>query len=215
MSRLSVGSAALVAVGMMVLSGTASAQQTTRIEASDLETGCFGQASCEVEGVQLSVSSGTIAKKSLNGATGFGVSGGASGPEIDIGETLTVDAGEARNVLEIQFLFLFNGPEFGDKAERAKVFADGTGYALLVERTADDALATWTGPGTVSKCGATTASGTGCFKVTNPFPAAVSQLAFTAVAGSTPFSGAGSNNSDFSIGYVDLEEDNLINLLDC
>ena len=75
MSRLSVGSTALAAAGMMVLSGAAGAQETTRIEASDLESvGCFGQASCGVEGVELSVSSGTIAKKSLNGATGFGVS---------------------------------------------------------------------------------------------------------------------------------------------
>jgi hypothetical protein len=216
MSRLSVGSAALAAAGMMVLSGVAGAQETTRIEASDLESvGCFGQADCDVEGVELSVSSGTIAEKSLNGATGFGASGGASGPEIDLGETLTVDAGEARNVLEIQFLFLFNGPEFGDKAERAKVFADGAGYTLLVGRTADDASATWSGPGTVSKCGDTTASGTGCFKVTNPFPAAVSELAFTAVTGGTPFSGAGTNNSDYAVGYIDLEDENLINLLDC
>lgn len=216
MSRLSVGSAVLAAAGMMVLSGAAGAQETTRIEASDLESvGCFGQAGCDVEGVALSASSGTIAKKSLNGATGFGVSGGASGPEIDLDETLTVDAGEARNVLEIQFLFLFNGPEFGDKAERAKVFADGAPYTLSVGNTADDASATWSGPGTVSKCGATTASGTGCFKVTNPFPAAVSELAFTAVTGGTPFSGTGTNNSDYAVGYIDLEEQNLIDLLDC
>src|SRR5687767_12298965 len=95
MSRRSTVRAVLAAVGMMVLSGAAGAQETTRIEASDLESGgCFGQAGCDVEGVELSVSSGTIAKKSLNGATGFGVSGGASGPEIDLDETLTVDAGE-------------------------------------------------------------------------------------------------------------------------
>lgn len=218
MSRLSVVRAAVGAAGLavMVLPGAASAQETTRIDASALQSaGCFGQAACEVEGVQLSVSSGTIVSKVLNDATGFGVSGGASGPEIDIGETLNFDAGEARNVLEIQFLFLFNGPEFGDKAERAKVIADGTDYTLSVGRTTDDAPATWSGPGTVSKCGATTASGTGCFKVTNPFPAAVSELAFTAATGGTPFSGAGTNNSDYAVGYVDLEEENLINLLDC
>ena len=91
MSRLSVGSAALAAAGMMVLSGVAGAQETTRIDPSALQSaGCFGQAACDVEGVQLSVSSGTIVSKVLNGATGFGVSGGASGPEIDLGETLTV-----------------------------------------------------------------------------------------------------------------------------
>ncbi|HEU4516515.1 MAG TPA: hypothetical protein VFR77_04355, partial [Steroidobacteraceae bacterium] len=120
MSRLLVVRAAMGAAGLaiMLVSGAARAQQT-RIDPSALQSaGCFGQAACDVEGVQLSVSSGTLVSKVLNGATGFGVSGGASGPEIDIGETLNVDAGEARNVLEIQFLFLFNGPEFGDKAEK-------------------------------------------------------------------------------------------------
>ena len=218
MSRLSALRAALGAAGVaiMLVPGAARAQQTTTIDASALQSaGCFGQAACEVEGVQLSVSSGSFVGKELNGATGFGVSGGASGAEIDIGETLTVDAGEARNVLEIQFLFLFNGPEYGDKAEKARVYADGTAYTLSVGRGADDAPATWSGPGTVSKCGATTASGTGCFTVTNPFPAAVSALDFTAISGGTPYSGTGTNNSDYAIGYIDVEEENLINLLDC
>ena len=216
MSRRSTVRAVFAAVGVMVLSGTAGAQETTRIEASDLESGgCFGQPGCEVEDVELSVSSGTIAKKSLNGATGFGVSGGASGPEIDLGETLTVDAGEARNVLEIQFLFLFNGPEFGDKAEKAKVYADGLPYTLSVGNSADNASAAWSGPGSVSNCGATTASGTGCFIVTNPFSGPVSQLDFTAVNGGTPYAGTGTNNSDYAVGYVDLEARNVIQLLDC
>jgi hypothetical protein len=218
MSRLSVVRAALVAAGagVMLVPGAAGAQQTTTIDASALQSAsCFGQASCTVEGVDLSVNSGSLVSKTLNGATGFGVSGGASGPEIDIGEILTVDAGEARNVLAIQFLFLFNGPEFGDKAEKAKVVADGTTYYLSVGNGTDDAPATWSGPGAVEKCGATTAAGTGCFKVTNPFPAAVSTLAFTAATGGTPHSGTGTNNSDYSIGFVDLEEENLLELLDC
>jgi hypothetical protein len=218
MSRLSVARTALGAVCLAATlpSGAARAQESTRIDAAALEAeGCFGQAACEAEGVQLSVSGGTIAKKTLNGATGFGVSGGASGPEIDIGETLFVDAGDPRGVRAIKFLFLFNGPEFGDKAEIARVVADGTAYTLAVANKADDASAAWSGPGTVSKCGATTASGTGCFVVTNPFPAAVGQLAFSAVSGGAPFSGTGTNNSDYSVGYVDLEEPNLIELLDC
>jgi hypothetical protein len=207
---------AAVCLASALLAGAVRAQESTRIDAAALETaGCFGQAACEAEGVQLSVSGGTIVKKALNGATGFGVSGGASGPEIDIGETLYVDAGAPRGIRAIKFLFLFNGPEFGDKAEKARVIADGTPYTLAVANNADAASAAWSGPGTVSKCGATTSSGTGCFIVADPFPEAVGQLAFTAVAGGAPFSGVGTNDSDFSVGYIDLEDQNLIELLDC
>jgi len=219
MSRLSVVRAAVGAAGLavMVLPGAASAQETTRIDAAALDAvGCFGQATCEVEGVQLSVSSGTIAKKVTTGATGFGVSGGAAGSEIDIGETLSVDVGDARNITEIRFLFLYNGPEFSDKAEKARVTADGTDYVLSVANNADDAAASWSAPGaTVTKCGATTSSGTGCFVVTNPFPAAVGQLAFTAISGTTPFSGSGTSNSDYSVGYIDIENETVLDLLDC
>ena len=121
-----------------------------------------------------------------------------------------------RNITEIKFLFLYNGPEFSDKAEKARVTADGTAYTLSVANNADDAAATWSAPGaTVTKCGATTSSGTGCFIVTNPFPAAVGQLAFTAISGTTPFSGSGTSNSDYSVGYIDIENETLLDLLDC
>ncbi len=219
MSRRYMVRAVLAAAGLavMVLPGAANAQETTRIDASALDaSGCFGQAACQVEGVQLSVSSGTIAKKVATGATGFGVSGGAAGSEIDIGETLSVDVGDARNITEIKFLFLYNGPEFGDKAEKARVTADGTAYTLSVANDADDAAASWSAPGaTVTKCGATTSIGTGCFVVTNPFPAAVGQLAFSAIPGTTPFSGSGTSNSDYSVGYIDIENEALLDLLDC
>ena len=122
----------------------------------------------------VSTTGGVLAKKVLNGATGFGVSGGASGSEIDIGETLRVDFGQPRTVIAIKVLFLFNGPEFDDKAEKASVTADGTTYTLSVRRNADDARPTGLVRGTVTKCGATTSSGTGCFLITDPFPGAVS-----------------------------------------
>lgn len=224
MSRHVVVPAAVAAAGVMILSmaGSASAQEAERVEAAALEAnGCFGRAECEVGSVQLSVNSGTLAKKSLNDATGFGISGGAGGNEIDINEILHVEVDQARNVLAIKFLFLFNGPEFGDKAEKARVVADGSAYTLAVGRGADDAPATWSGPagtvfaGTVEKCGATTSSGTGCFKVTNPFPGPVSQLDFTAVAGGTPFFGTGTNNSDYAIGFIDIESQIVVNLGNC
>ena len=66
----------------------------------------------------------------------------------------------------IQIVYLFNGPEYGDKAEIAQVTADGAVYTLCVGNDQDDAVAVWSGPGTVTKRGATKsdpATGAGCF----------------------------------------------------
>lgn len=219
MSQRSMVHAVLAIVGTagLVGSGSAGAQEVITIETSGLaEIGCFGQAECTVEGVELSASSGRLlARKALNGVAGFGVSGGAAGSEIDIGETLHVGFGQARNVLSIKFLFLFNGPEFSDKAEKASVVVDGVApYILSVSSSADNTAA-WSGPGTVSNCGATTSIGTGCFIVTNPFPDAVSQLDFGATQGGQPFQGSGSSNSDYSIGSIAIESQIVVNLGDC
>lgn len=218
MSQLTMARAVQMAAAVFGLSlaGSLGAEQVTTINAAALDAeGCFGQPACTVQGVELSASPGVLAKKTLNGASGFGVSGGASGNEIDIGETLTVAIGAARNVRSIQFLFLFNGPEFGDRAEVASVVADGTTtYTLSVSSTADN-VAVWSGPGTVSSCGATTAAGTGCFIVTDPFPEAVSELEFGAVAGGTPFGGAGTNDSDYSIGSIAIDTQIIVQLQNC
>jgi hypothetical protein len=207
--------AVLVAAAVFGLSvaGSASAQQAISVNVSSLEANsCFGQAACAVEEVSLSTSSGTLAQKDRNGASGFGVSGNPAGNEIGIGETLSVEIEHARKVATIQFLFLYNGSEFGSKAEKASVTADGAAYTLSVRNDADDASADWSGPGTVSKCGATTSQGTGCFVVTNPFPDAVSQLDFRAAAGGAPFSGGGSGESDYAIGSIDIEAQSIIDL---
>ncbi|MGH8242954.1 MAG: hypothetical protein ACRETY_06345 [Steroidobacteraceae bacterium] len=212
--------AAVAAAGLLVISlpRSADAQQAITIDSSDLGN-CIGQPTCVVEGVELSASvgagGGTIATKTLLGATGFGVSGGGAGGEIAIDETLHVDAGAARNILEIKFLFLFNGPEFGDPAEKAQVIADGMLYTLSTSSSADN-FAVWSGPGTVTSCGPTTSSGTGCFKVANPFPDAVSQLDFTAIAGGASFGGGPvTNNSDYSIGSIKIEDQIVIDLEEC
>lgn len=221
MSRPSMVHAVLAAAGLLGFSvaGDASAQEALSIDVSALKAkGCFGQAVCALDGLEVSTSGGVLAKKDSNGATGFGVSGGPSGSEIDIGETLRVDIDQSRTILAIQILFLYNGPENDDRAEKARVIADGTAYTLSTRNDADDASADWSGPGTVTKCGATTSKGTGCFIVTDPFPEAVSRLDFTAVAGSQPYAasgGAGSNESDYSIGFIDVAAQVVIDLEDC
>ena len=81
------------------------------------------------------------------------MSGGNSGNEIDIGETLRVDSATSRaNIVAIKILFLYNGPEYGDLAEKAQVTADNIVYTLSVNNDADDATAVWSRLGaTVTK----------------------------------------------------------------
>ncbi len=177
--------------------------------------GCFGQTVCTIDGATITATGGPIAKKVDKGQTGFGVNNGASGAEIDVGQNLRVDFSEERSILAIKILFLYNGPEFSDRAEKVQVTADGVTYTLSVRNDADDAAADWSGPGSVSKCGATTSTGAGCFLVTDPFPGVVSRLDFTALHGGTPYSGPGSNDSDYSIGYIDSGADDVVDLGNC
>jgi hypothetical protein len=178
--------------------------------------GCFNQAACTVEGANVSAVGGTIAKKTLNGGAGFGVNGGPAGGEIDIGEALSIDYGGPRSVLAIKVLFLYNGPEFGDRAETAQIVADGTAFTLAVRGDANNAGADWSGPGTVSKCGGTTATGTGCFVIVDPFPAPVRVLEFKAAPGGAPFGGGSpTSESDYGIGFVDAAPQSTLELQDC
>ena len=206
---------ATAAVFGSFLAGNANAQQAITLDVATLEAnGCFGQATCAVDVATLSTSSGTIAQQSRNGASGFGVGGGAGGDEIGIGEILSVEVPAARRISAIRFLFLYNGSEFGSSAEKASVTADGTTYVLSVRNDADDASADWSGPGTVAKCGATTSQGTGCFIVTDPFTDAVSEVDFGSLTGGTPFSGGGSSKTNYSIGRIDIAEQIVVNLAD-
>ena len=165
---------------------------------------CLSLTSCTVSGATMTANGGAgFQAKTFNGATGIGVAGGASGPEIDLGESVAVTFPAPRAVSSIQLLFLYNGPEFNDKAEKIQV-ATGQGiFTLTVRNTQDDAVADWSGPGSVGKCGATISTGSGCFLITNPFPAPVSSMTFTPLTGSAPFSGTGTNDSDFSIGSIE------------
>ena len=218
MSRSFMMRAVLAAAGVLAVSAlnSAGAADALTIDAGELTAnGCFGQAACELDGADIATTGGNLQKKELNDASGFGISGGASGAEIDINQTLRVDFDESRSIVAINILFLFNGPEFSDRAEKVRVIADNTDYTLSILRNVDDASATWSGPGTVSKCGAATLAGTGCFTITNPFPDAVTTLDFTAIPGGPPFAGLGTNDSDYAIGFIDVAAETTLDLVDC
>ena len=199
------------------IAGSASAQQTITIDVTALNANnCIGQVSCAVQGVALSTipNSRVLTVKALNNVSGFGVSGGASGNEIDIGETLHVGIGQARNVQSIKFLFLFNGAEFNDRAEKATVVVDGTTtYTLSASSSADNAAA-WSGPGTVSNCGAMTAAGTGCF-TSRSIPRCRQPARLRRGSRGTPFAGTGTNDSDYAIGSIEIESQIVVELQDC
>ncbi len=187
MSRRSMVHAVLAAASLLGLSvaGEAGAQEAFSIDVASLNAnGCFGAVDCDVDdGARLDCERRARRRNRTMAPVGFGVSGGPSGGEIDIGETLRSSFEQSRGIDKIRILFLYNGPEYGDLAEKAQVTADGTVYTLSVRNDVDDALADWDGPGTVTKCGDTTETGTGCFVITDPFPAAVKQLDFTAIRG--------------------------------
>lgn len=215
MSRRTMLHAAIAAAGLLGVSASANAADALTIDSNALDD-CFGQSVCNLlPGAVITTTGGQLANKALGDDAGFGVSGGASGGEIDVGQNLRVDFNESRGIIGIQILFLFNGPEFSDRAEIAQVSADGTAYTLKVRNDFDDDTADWSGPGTVSKCGDTTSSGTGCFLITDPFPGAVSRLDFTAIEGGPPAGGPGTNDSDYSIGYIDVAADVIVNLDNC
>ncbi len=221
MSRLSAVRAGLAAAGLVAacVAGAGQPGDPVTIDVESLKAaGCIGNAGCVVEGAEVTATGGVLAKKFNNGVIGVGVSGGASGEEIDIGQAIGIVLDRPRPVVAFKVLFLYNGPEYGDRAEKASVVADGTAYTLSVRNDADDAHADWSGPGAVSKCGATTSTGTGCFVVTDPFPGAVSQVEFKAVPGSAPYppgGGAGSSDSDYALGFIDFAGQAVIDLADC
>jgi hypothetical protein len=164
---------------------------------------------CTVAGVTMSatklngVTTGFFVK-SLGGKSGIGVNGSVPG-EIAVKESVKVQfqGNDPYKVESIQIVFLFNGPEYGDKAEIASVTADGASYTLKIGNDKDDADASWSGPGTVTKCGAAKSGGAGCFLITNPFPASVKSLTFTAVpATAKGYFSANTSDSDFAIGEI-------------
>jgi hypothetical protein len=208
------GAAALASICLVALMpDDAAAQAALTIDPSTWSA-CVWQPSCVIEGATISAGEGTLAQATLFDATGLGV-GGGGGAEINIGESLDIDFGQPREIAAIKILFLFNGPEYGDRAEVAQIAADGVTYTLAVMNDADDAATTWNGAGEVDNCGATTSEGTGCFLITAPFAGPVSTLSFTAAPGGPPFAGAGSNDSDFSVGMVDVGPGVVVKLADC
>ncbi|TXI38391.1 MAG: hypothetical protein E6Q51_01250 [Methylophilus methylotrophus] len=129
----------------------------------------------------------SIQKKTQDGITGVGISGGRTNGEIDIGETLTGSFSKEVIVTTLNLALLFDGPEYGDVKEVAKMlvsFADGGTASYYLTATGVHTAA-WTGEGSVLSLGSGAVDGgTGAWQINNPFGfRSVDSIVFTAVKG--------------------------------
>jgi len=83
-----------------------------------------------LNGVSFSAGGGNFDTKFVNGWGGLGVTGGASGSEIDLGQSITMSFA-AQVIADFSVAVPYNGPEFGDYREMAQV-AVYSGAAWLV-----------------------------------------------------------------------------------
>jgi hypothetical protein len=147
----------------------------------------------------LTSNGGDFTRKTLNDQTGLGISGRTTG-EIDVDESIDGAFSSAVTVDALRLVFLYNGPEFGDPSEIARVSINGG--EVVGRLTADgENTATWSLGGVVTSCGATAVGDTGCFFIHNPFGAAsVWTISFGADS-----AGAGrANDSDYSLGGIEV-----------
>ena len=146
-------------------------------------------------GLTLTATGGNFGYKTFNGATGLGVSGATPG-EIDLGESISGTFNEGVTVGSFRLLFIYNGPEFGDPQEIARVTINGGTFGEL--KVTGENVATWSLPGaTVTNCGDTTETGTGCFDIASAFGSTlVNNFKFEAIHSA----GGVGNDSDYSIG---------------
>lgn len=126
-------------------------------------------------------------KKTQDGITGVGISGGRTNGEIDIGETLTGSFSKEVIVTSLNLALLFDGPEYKDVKEVAKMlvsFADGGTASYYLTATGVHTAA-WTGEGSVLSLGSGAVDGgTGAWQINNPFGfRSVDSIVFTAVKG--------------------------------
>ena len=147
----------------------------------------------------LTSNGGDFTRKTLEDQTGLGISGRTTG-EIDVDESIDGTFSSAVTVDALRLVFLYNGPEFGDPSEIARVSINGG--EVVGRLTADgENTATWSLGGLVTSCGATALGDTGCFLIQNPFGgASVWTISFTAES-----AGAGlMNDSDYSLGGIEV-----------
>ena len=147
----------------------------------------------------LTADGGTFTSKTRNGATGLGISGKTRG-EIDVNEFVRGSFSSPVAIDALTILFLYNGGEFNDPNEIAQISINGGAVLGTLIANAENS-AVWSLGGGVTSCGDTSITGTGCFRIANPFASTfVSEIAFTALSAGNNLA----NDSDFSLGSIEV-----------
>lgn len=193
----------LKAVGVFVVACASNIAFANVILDSSIVTGPAANCANLLSGAGTACGNRALTTKTKDGYTGIGISGGRTGGEIDINETLTLSLSSAQVIESITFGVLFDGPEFGDVQEVAQVTAGGSDWTLTV---IGQLTAIWSGGSDSSVVNLSPAIGEkgGVWQVLNPFgAAAVDNLAFTAIPGvSADSCSTCSNQSDFTLVQV-------------
>lgn len=128
---------------------------------------------------------GNFQLKSQAGVTGVGVTGKTAG-EIDIGESIIGTFSQGVQLASIRLGLLFDGPEYSDVNEVAKITAYWVGGSQSFTLTATGThSALWTGSGSVLSIGSGSVNGgTGAWDILNPFGnQKITKIAFSALTG--------------------------------
>ncbi|HET7308439.1 MAG TPA: PEP-CTERM sorting domain-containing protein [Gammaproteobacteria bacterium] len=107
----------LVAAALTVGVAAVAFADPTPITAQDIYDGNTGA-------ITFTATGGALGLKTLAGVTGVGVTGGASGNEIDLGQSITASSSSGFTLRSVTLAFLFDGPEYNDYEEVASL----TGY---------------------------------------------------------------------------------------
>jgi len=199
----------LAAALTLVIAGAAHAD-TSLLDASMYPT-LVGTNGATIAGVSFASAAGNFIQKSQGGISGLGVTGGRTGDEIDIGETITLSWVAGLKITSFSVGLLFNGPEYGDWAEVAQVTAwygqQQVGLGVLQVHATDNTIATFTGTGfgSVTNLAPAVDGGGGAWKVDNPFgDELITRLQFTALE--STLCGTGyktcNNQSDYVLSSV-------------
>ena len=201
---VSAGLKFVLSLSLLAVAQSASALTTGTVTGTNFTNGQTSYATTFADGTTATfVGSAAFLKKSQAGITGVGISGGRTAGEIDIGETLTGTFTKEVIVSSINLALLFDGPEYGDVKEVAKMlvnYADGgTGVYTLTATGVHTAA--WTGEGVVTSIGSGAVDGgTGAWQLDNPFGfRSVDSIVFTAETGYPKSTCRScSNQSDFT-----------------
>lgn len=195
----------IAAAGMLVISGGAQAATINAVDFGPI----LGTNGGAVGGFNFSSSGGTFESKTVNlGNVGIGVSGGPSGGEIDGGQSISM-TGSAFVLGSVTLAFLYDGPEYGDVEEVAKITATlaGGGTIVFTLTTVFDGLANGVtatpSAGTVSNISPATGSTDAIWKVENPFGnLEVTGLLFETQNGICNNGGTCDNQTDYSLAQI-------------